>query len=134
VPHAWKILIVEDEEIFADNLSSYCSRSGWDSVVAGTGRLAVAVATDFLPELILLDYRLPDMDGFEILAAIRAGRHHCGCILMTGHPADMVWAGAERHGIACILYKPFSLVDLEAALLVTGSEFSAASSGAGRTP
>jgi DNA-binding response OmpR family regulator len=129
VPNRWKILIVDDEEIFADNLRSYCTRSGWDSCVAGTGKLAVAVASDFLPELILLDYRLPDTDGFEVLAAIRA-HHACGCVLMTGHPADIVRAGAERHGIARILYKPFSLTELEAALLLAADAFSAGSIGA----
>jgi DNA-binding response OmpR family regulator len=130
VPYPWKILIVDDEETFADNLRSYCSRSGCDSWVVGTGKLAVAAATEFLPELILLDYRLPDMDGFDVLAAIRARHHFCNCVLMTGHPADMIRAGAERHKIVRILYKPFSLAELEAALLLTLTGFCAVPTGA----
>ena len=130
MPHTRKILIVDDEEIFAGNLKSYCARCGWDSLVACTGKLAVAAAADFLPEMILLDYRLPDMHGFDVLAAIRAGHLRCPCVLMTGHPAETVRAGAERHGIAHILYKPFSLSDMDAALLAAAAEFSAGSGGA----
>jgi CheY-like chemotaxis protein len=130
VPHTRKILIVDDEEIFADNLKSYCARCGWDSLVACTGKLAVAAAADFVPEIILLDYRLPDMDGFDVLAAIRAANPHCPCVLMTGHPAETVRAGAQRHGIERILYKPFSLSDMNAALAGAAADFSAGSGGA----
>ena len=109
---AKKVLIVEDEEILAENLQTHLRRCGWDTRIACNGQTAVLTADEFLPELILLDYNLPDMNGFEALDAIRAANHCCGCVLMTGHPTEAVLADAERHGIGRILSKPFSLAGL----------------------
>jgi DNA-binding response OmpR family regulator len=121
-----RVLIVEDEEIFAENLKTHFQRCGWDARIACNGKLAVIAADEFLPELILLDFHLPDMNGFEVLDAIRAANHCCGCVLMTGHPTDTVLADAQKHGIARILCKPFSLSTLEGQLLATAAEFSSA--------
>jgi len=123
-----KVLIIEDEQIFAENLQTHFERCGWDARIACNGKLAVIAADEFLPELILLDFHLPDMNGFEVLDAIRAGNHCCGCVLMTGHPTDTVLADAQRHGIGRILCKPFPLSTLEGQLLATAAEFSSARS------
>ena len=119
---AKKVLIVEDEEIFAENLQTHFHRSGWHARIATTGKSAVAAANEFRPELILLDYHLPDMDGFQALDAIRGADHCCGCVLMTGHPTDFVLAGAKRHAIGRILCKPFSMAELHNQLLATAAE------------
>jgi len=123
-----KVLIIEDEQIFAENLQTHFERRGWDARIACNGKLAVIAADEFMPELILLDFHLPDMNGFEVLDAIRAGNHCCGCVLMTGHPTDTVLADAQRYGIGRILCKPFPLSTLEGQLLATAAEFSAAGS------
>ena len=117
-----KVLIIEDEEIFAENLQTHFRRSGWDAQIACTGKSAVAAASEFRPALILLDYHLPDMNGFEALQAIRGADHACGCVLMTGHPTDVVLADAKRHAIGRILCKPFSMADLHNQLLATAAE------------
>lgn len=121
---AMKILIVEDEAILAENLLTHFQRCGWEARIACTGQMAVLAADDFMPEVILLDYHLPDMNGFQALDAMRAARQCCGCVLMTGHPTDMVMADARRHGIGRILSKPFSLADLETQLLAAADEYS----------
>jgi DNA-binding response OmpR family regulator len=112
VVHGTKVLIVEDEHTLGDNLRQYLERRGWNALVARTGGMAVAACTSFQPGVILLDYQLPDMDGFQVLAMIRQS-HGCGCILMTAHPVEEVSAMAQRHAIRSILYKPFSLAEME---------------------
>jgi DNA-binding response OmpR family regulator len=107
-----KVLIIEDEVIFAENLQTHLRRCGWDARIAGTGELAVMAADEFRPEVILLDYNLPDMNGFQALDAIRAAHPSCDCVLMTGRPDETVLAEAQRHGIGRVMCKPFSLEGL----------------------
>ena len=125
VPQSPRVLIIEDEQIFAENLQTYFKRCGWNPRIACNGKVAVSTAGEFLPELILLDFQLPDMNGFQALEAIRINHRCLGCVLMTGHPADTVAADARRHGIERILYKPFSLATLRTELLAAATDGSA---------
>src|SRR5690349_9859364 len=128
-----KVLIIEDEEILAENLQAHFDRYGWEARIASNGKLAVMAAEEFGPELILVDYKLPDMSGFETLDAIRA-THCCNCILMTGHPDHTVEHHAQRHGISRILYKPFPLAGLQSLLLASAAEFCSKCFEDGRRP
>jgi DNA-binding response OmpR family regulator len=119
-----KILIIEDEEILAQNLQTHFRRCGWDARIACNGKLAVIAADEFLPEWILLDYHLPDMTGFQVLDEIRAANNCCGCVLMTGHPTDTVLGEAQRLGIERILCKPFPLAGLPGHLVGRAGEAS----------
>lgn len=118
MPTRKRVLIVDDEETLADNLRRYCERHGWEARVVHTGELAASTAAEFKPALILLDYQLPDMSGFQSLATIRAAQRPCPCVLMTAHPEDVVRAGVAHHGIHHVLYKPFRLIDLQAELML----------------
>lgn len=121
---ARKVLIVEDSEILSGNLCAWLQREGWDARVAATGEAAVAAANEFRPGVILLDYHLPDMKGFDALEAIRAS-YCCGCVLMTGHPADAVRAGADALRIGRIMPKPFPLAVVTTELSEAATAFCA---------
>ncbi|HXD40853.1 MAG TPA: response regulator [Ramlibacter sp.] len=118
-----KVLIVEDEPVLAENLQAHFIRSGWDARIAFTGKSALSAADEFMPEMILLDYNLPDMTGFEALQAIRSANHCCSCVMMTGHPIDAVRVEARRHEIGRILSKPFPMAGLKSQMSATASEF-----------
>ena len=111
-----KVLIVEDEEVLAGNLMTYLQRCGWEARVASTGKAALSAVEEFSPDWILLDYHLPDMNGFQALDSIRAANHSCACALMTGHPMESVLDDARHRGIGPILSKPFSMAGLASQL------------------
>ncbi len=60
-----KILIVEDNEMNRDMLSRRLRRKGYETICAEDGRRGVDLAGSYLPDLILMDMSLPDLDGWE---------------------------------------------------------------------
>lgn len=66
-----RILIVEDSSYLADSLVDMLEMSNYIPLVAATGKLAVELALNEQPDLILLDIRLPDIDGYEVYRRIR---------------------------------------------------------------
>ncbi len=73
-----RILVVDDEEELAETVENLLRARGYGVSVAQDGRTALRLAEECLPDLILLDYELPEMDGLEVIAALRdkeATRH-----------------------------------------------------------
>ncbi len=67
-----KILVVDDEEDLAEAVESLLRARGYTMHKVYDGRSGVKAAQRLLPDLILLDYELPEMDGLEVIAALRA--------------------------------------------------------------
>lgn len=107
----YRVLVAEDEQILAGNLKSYLDAQRYSVSLAYDGSAAVDQALAFRPHVMLLDFRLPDMDGFAVLDRLGDGWNG-GRILMTGHPTNEVCAEAARRGIQHILFKPFPLAEL----------------------
>ena len=111
------VLIVEDEHLLGNNLQEYLRRRGWNAVLARSGEDALQAFEQKRPCVVLMDYELPGMDGFQTLGAIRARHTCCGCILMTAHTGEIVVKQAREHHISQVLYKPFALSEMEQWLL-----------------
>lgn len=110
------VLVVEDEEILADNLEAFLARRSGAVRVASTTHEALATLREFQPEVVVLDYCLAGMNGLQLLDHIRRQLPDCGAVLITGHPSDEVLRGASERGVLDVLFKPFPLGDLEQAL------------------
>ncbi|MCZ7565248.1 MAG: response regulator [Burkholderiales bacterium] len=67
-----RILIIEDEPEIRANLQRFLRLEGYEAIEAGDGRQGLAAARAERPDLILCDVRMPELDGFEVLAALRA--------------------------------------------------------------
>lgn len=117
-----RILIVEDEELLADNLKAYLGRRTPDVRIAQDAKAAVEMAKSFSPDLVILDYALPGVDGLRAYGDIvGAGRRQASCIMITGYPTDMVTEKARRQGIRHLLCKPFSFAELQQAIELSGN-------------
>ena len=67
-----KILVVEDNEENRDSLSRRLQRRGFEVVIAADGKVGVAMAGSEMPDLILMDMNMPEIDGWEATRQIRA--------------------------------------------------------------
>jgi DNA-binding response OmpR family regulator len=108
-----RILVVEDEPDLASALAVGLRREGYAVDVAGDGTSAVERAEYTPYDLLLLDLNLPDMDGLEVCAAVRAGADPQPRILMltARDTLDDRVAGLDE-GADDYLVKPFDLAEL----------------------
>ncbi len=82
-----KLLLVEDNEMNRDMLARRLTRKGFEIVQAENGRQALEVAAHEMPDLILMDLSLPEMDGWEASARLKAQAltQHIPIIALTAH-------------------------------------------------
>ena len=85
-----KILLVEDNELNRDMLSRRLIRRGYEVICATTGEQALATARAQLPDLILMDIRLPDISGWDVTIQLRADplTRDIGIIALTAHSME----------------------------------------------
>lgn len=106
-----KILIVEDHPDCRELLGIILGRSGYTIVTAGTGLEAIDRARATGPDLILMDFGLPDMTGDKIIVSLRAhsSTKTIPVIVTTGYIDSKVADRARAAGAAKVLVKPFDL-------------------------
>ncbi|HKY58074.1 MAG TPA: response regulator transcription factor [Aeromicrobium sp.] len=111
-----RVLVVDDEVNIAELISMALRYEGWDISTAHTGNKAVRQAKECLPDAIVLDVMLPDIDGFEVLRRIRASQPDVPVLFLTARDAveDRV-AGLTAGGDDYVT-KPFSIEELVARL------------------
>jgi len=107
-----RILLVEDEEALAEGLRVNLHRKQYDVDVAGDGRTGLASAQARRYDLILLDIRLPEIDGFEVCQRLRQDGNFTPILMLTARnqPDDVVYGlklGADDY-----VTKPFDLAEL----------------------
>jgi DNA-binding response OmpR family regulator len=71
------ILIVEDEHAVARGIQYALQQEGYEVQVARSGEEGLEIATKEAPDLVVLDVRLPGIDGFEVLRRIRQAAQRC---------------------------------------------------------
>lgn len=110
---AERILIVDDEKECIDVLQQYLSRKGYTVITALSGKEAVAKVAAERPAVILLDIRMPDMDGITALKKIRETAPEAIVIMTTALGQESVVSEAVKQGAVSYLLKPFSLEKLD---------------------
>jgi response regulator NasT len=111
------VLVVEDDPVIAMGLEQKLIELGYG--VAGrarTGNKAVELVLREPPDAILLDLKLPDLDGIEVARRISAGGIHVPVVVITAHEDPHLVEQAISVGVAAYLLKPVSRAQLGSAV------------------
>ncbi|MBF0538262.1 MAG: hybrid sensor histidine kinase/response regulator [Nitrospirae bacterium] len=101
-----KILIIDDEEIIRLSLSDILTDYGYEVITASDGTKGLQLCRDTMPEVVLLDQRMPGISGIETLQGIRALDQDAQVVFITGHAEVNVAVEAIKHGAYDFLVKP----------------------------
>jgi DNA-binding NtrC family response regulator len=112
------VLIVDDEKNLRDGLSEAVRDLGYEPLAAASGREALAITATSLPDAVLLDLRMPDMDGLEVLTRLRAGADGANVpvAIITAYATAANTIEAMRLGAFDHLTKPIGREDLASLL------------------
>jgi DNA-binding NtrC family response regulator len=113
-PAVAHVLVVDDEPLIRWSLAEMLSQSGHIVTEAGDAKETLRVVTRAVdrPNVILLDYRLPDSNDLSLFAAIKRELPHIPIILMTAYGSPEVTTGALALGAYRVVSKPFEVQDL----------------------
>ncbi len=114
------VLIVDDESVVRKGISRALQKRGLETTLASNGKEGLALLKEQSFDLALLDIRMPDMDGLEVLEQIRKTYPKTEVIMITGYPTIDTAVRCVKLGALDYLVKPFRLEDLDAALNKTG--------------
>jgi two-component system OmpR family response regulator len=109
-----RILVVDDEPSIVDAVSTALRYEGYEVASAATGREALSAATRLDPDLIVLDWMLPDVDGIEVGRRLRAQGSEAAVLFLTAKDATENKVEALRAGGDDYVTKPFSLAEVVA--------------------
>ncbi|WP_139557274.1 response regulator [Methylotetracoccus oryzae] len=117
-PGQLRILVVDDYPDAAETLAFLLGMDGHEVRTATDGGEAIAAATWFHPDVIVLDISMPGMDGFEVAGRIRAidSGSTAHLIAMTGYASRELRNSARNAGFDEFLVKPVTLTSLRDAL------------------
>jgi len=111
-----RILVVEDSPSLSRTYQGFLVHSGFDAEVAQTGAAALEFLTQHVPDLILLDLGLPDVDGMDILESLQSGFANIPVVVVTANASLQVAVQAMRAGALDYLVKPFDRTRLVATI------------------
>lgn len=106
------IAVVDDESLFREWLSEHLHAAGYSVECVGTATAAESLVQRASPALVLLDLRLPDADGLELLARIREIDHDILVVMVTAYGEIETAVQAVKAGAYDFLTKPLDVDDL----------------------
>jgi DNA-binding response OmpR family regulator len=112
----FRVLLVDDEADFSEATAGLLTRRGFEVLVAGDGTEGLRLAAEAQPDAVILDIRMPGLDGIEVLRRLKRDRPALEVIILTGHAAAPSGIEGMRHGAFDYLTKPVPLDDLVARL------------------
>jgi two-component system, OmpR family, response regulator len=109
-----RILVVDDEPSIVDAVATALRYEGFEVREEGTGRGALSAVADFEPDLVVLDWMLPDLDGLDVGRRLRERGFKTAILFLTAKDAVENKVEALRAGGDDYVTKPFSLAEVVA--------------------
>jgi DNA-binding response OmpR family regulator len=111
-----RVLVVDDEPDFIELLREFLTAKGYEVIAASNGEEGLRKVKEERPHLILLDVRMPKMNGLEVLKQVREIDHEVGVIMVTAVNEEETGRQALKLGAFDYITKPLDLKYLERSL------------------
>jgi DNA-binding response OmpR family regulator len=108
-PEAKKVLIIDDEQEICEMLYSFLVPHNYKVFLAFNGQMGLEYFEEIKPDIVLLDLKMPDIDGIEVLKIIRKVSE-VPVVVITGHPQDVSDIHLADLKIEGYIEKPISLL------------------------
>ncbi len=112
-----KLLIVDDEIDIREFAKNFFRKRDIDVFTASGGKQALVLIDSELPDLVLLDVRMEEMTGIEVLRALRQKGNSVKVVMVTGVEDEETMKEARQLGILNYIHKPLILEELEKIVL-----------------
>ncbi|MCP4115417.1 MAG: response regulator [Desulfobacteraceae bacterium] len=117
---ATTVLLVDDEKEFVDTLAERISIRSLSPQVAYSGEQALEMIVDTVPDVMVLDLKMPGMGGTDVLARVKAAYPEVGVIILTGHGDSKDQVLVEGLGASGYFQKPVDIDRLVDKIRVLG--------------
>lgn len=111
-----RILIVDDQQGIRLLLKEVFEREGYETLIAGSGNEALAITEHVCPHIVLMDMKMPGMDGIELLKRLKNRNKACKVIMMTAYGEMGVVEESMSWGVMRYFTKPFDVFELSDAV------------------
>ena len=114
-----KVLVVDDEKQIRDLLQKFLKREGYEVIVASDGKEAIELAKKERPEVVLLDIKLPKIDGIEVCRRLKADREIAFLPILMISAFEDKRPEAEGAGAEGFISKPVDLMQVSVQIKTT---------------
>lgn len=111
-----KILLIDDDEWIRDSLGLFFENEGCQIKALETAEEGLREIENQTYDIIIVDYKLPGMDGLEFLKLVKASHPHAMTILTTAYGRKDIFLAARKIGIKDFIDKPFTTQTIEESL------------------
>jgi len=111
-----KVLIVDDEVDYLSVMKERLESWDYEVILAQSGKEGLVAVKDKTPDIVILDYFMPDMDGVAVLKGIRKFNKSLAVIMLTAHPDVKNIKDAQELGVSIFIPKLSAYSDVQASL------------------
>ncbi len=104
-----RVIVVDDDVAFADSLSDILQEKGFKTVAVNNGKEAIKAAKEIFFDVILMDIKMPVMDGVETYKKIKKISPQTVVMMMTAFSIEHIIKDALKEGAYRVLYKPLDI-------------------------